>query len=120
MDEQRFDNIARRLGGLRTRRAALRTAGFGTAAAFFTALGLEKSTLAQEVGVEDHCLVRRAICQKKKDCCGARRKSQEIVCDDSNAGAGKRCCGKNTASCTDDTDCCALFFCNGQLKCAHV
>jgi hypothetical protein len=107
------------LAAPRSRRGALRTAGLGTVAAVFTSFGLEKSALAQ-VTAENHCIVRRAICQKKKDCCGARRKSNEIVCSDSNFAAGNRCCGKSKASCIDDGDCCALFFCNAQLKCAHI
>jgi hypothetical protein len=41
MDEQRFDNIARRSGRIRSRRDALKTAGFGTVAAAFAAFGLE-------------------------------------------------------------------------------
>jgi hypothetical protein len=119
MDEQRFDNIARRLGGLRSRRDALKTVGCG-AAAVFTALGLENSALAQEVGAENHCQVRGGPCLKKKECCGARRKSNEIVCKTSTAGPGTRCCGQKTAFCQDDTDCCQLFFCNSNFKCALI
>src|SRR5829696_5498491 len=70
MDDKTFDNIARRLGGLRSRRAALKTAGSAAAFAVFTALGRETPALADDgVGIENHCLVRGAICQKKKDCC---------------------------------------------------
>src|SRR5215212_3561652 len=72
MDDKSFDNIARRLGGLRSRRAALKTAGGAAAAAIFTALGLQNSALAQgiQVTIEANCLVRGETCQKKKDCCG--------------------------------------------------
>ena len=119
MDEKSFDNIARRMGGLRSRRSALRTAGCGAAAAVFTALGLEKSALAQ-VTIENHCLVRRAICQRNKDCCGFRRRSREIVCDLSNAGSGDRCCGRRSASCLADNDCCLNYFCNIQNECSLI
>src|SRR5215212_3656569 len=91
MDDTSFDNIARRLGGLRSRRAALKTAG-GAAAVVFTALGLETSARAQ-VSIENHCKVPGLSCNKKKQCCGAKKKSKEIVCDLSNAGTGPRCCG---------------------------
>jgi hypothetical protein len=117
MDDQGFDNLARRLGGLRSRRSALKSAGCGTVAAVFAALGLEQSALAQAT-IENHCVVRREPCVRKLDCCGARRRSKEIVCDLSNAGSGIRCCGRNRASCFDDTDCCATFACNTAQRCA--
>jgi len=120
MDDKSFDNIARRLGGLRSRRAALKTAGGAAAAAVFTAIGLENSALAQEVGIENHCLVPGAICQKKKDCCGAKRKSKEIICNLSNAGSGNRCCGQRRASCLDNDDCCLNYFCNIQNECSLI
>jgi hypothetical protein len=120
MDGQRFDNIARRLGGPLSRRFALKVAGGGAAAAVFAALGLESSVLAGQVGTENHCLVRGERCTKKKQCCGARRKSKEIVCKISPAGEGTRCCGQKNASCLDDNDCCDLYFCNQELKCKHV
>ena len=87
MDDQGFDNIARRLGGLRSRRSALKTAGCGTAAAVFAALGLEKSALAQ-VTIQNHCLVRGSACQRARECCGWWRKSREILCRTSTAGPG--------------------------------
>jgi hypothetical protein len=118
MDEQRFDNIARRLGGLRTRRAALKTAGCGTAAAVFAVLGLENSALAQ-VTTEDHCTVRTLACNRNKECCGySRKRRREIVCKPSNAGPGDRCCGQRRASCRDDADCCLTFRCSTtELEC---
>jgi hypothetical protein len=118
MDDKSFDNIARRLGGLRSRRAALKTAG-GAAAVVFTALGLETSALAQ-VSIENHCKVPGLSCNKKKQCCGAKKKSKEIVCDLSNAGTGRRCCGRNRASCRDDNDCCLNYFCNIANECSLI
>ena len=120
MDDITFDNIARRLGGLRSRRAALKTAGGAAAAAVFTAIGLENSALAQEVGIENHCLVRGATCQKKKDCCGAKGNSKEIVCKTITGLQDNRCCGQQKASCLTDEHCCALYTCNTQGKCQHV
>src|SRR5215208_5092664 len=105
MDEQKFDNIARRLSVLRTRRGALKTASCGAAAAIFSALGLEKSALGQ-VTIENHCVVRRGSCRRKLDCCGAKRNSKEIACGLSNFDTGDRCCGRRSASCVDADDCC--------------
>jgi hypothetical protein len=115
MDEQRFDNIARRLGRIRSRRDALKTAGLGTVAAAFTAFGLEKSALAQVVTIENHCRVRGAPCpdNNKKKCCGYTKKhKKEIVCGPSTEGPGPRCCGQKNASCVDDTDCCLTYRCS--------
>jgi hypothetical protein len=120
MDDQGFDNIARRLGGLRTRRDALKTAGCGTAAAVFAALGLEKSALAQQVGIENHCLVRGERCDSKLECCGARRRSKEIVCKASNVDGADRCCGQAKASCLDDDDCCLAYTCNTNFRCVRI
>ena len=121
MDEQKFDNIARRLGRIRSRRDALKTAGFGTVAAIFTAFGLEQSALAQVVTIENHCLDRGVACDNKKQCCGfSKKRRKEIVCDLSNAGPGNRCCGKTRASCFSDDDCCALYFCNIGQECALI
>jgi hypothetical protein len=121
MDEQRFDNIARRLGGIRSRRDALRTAGFGTVAAVFTALGLKNSALAQDVGIENHCITLGLRCENKKDCCGfSRKRRREIVCKLSNAGSGDRCCGQEKASCVDNFDCCLNYFCNINNECGLI
>jgi hypothetical protein len=119
MDDKGFDNIARRLGGLQSRRSALKTAGCGTAAAIFAALGLENSALAQ-IGIQNHCLVRGRECFRARDCCGWRRRTKEIVCRASNAGPGDRCCGQARASCEDDTDCCALYTCNTSFRCVEA
>jgi hypothetical protein len=116
MDDRGFDNIARRLGGLRSRRSALKTAGCGTAAAIFAAFGLENSALAQ-ITVERDCLVRGAQCQSARQCCGWKRNSKEIRCKTSTAGDGTRCCGQKGASCLNDTHCCSLFFCNSAQRC---
>jgi hypothetical protein len=123
MDDKTFDNIARRLGGLRSRREALKTAG-GVAAAVFTAVGLENSALAEEVvGIENHCKARRVTCEKPKECCGYRRKrKREIVCKPiTGLGGGDRCCGQNKASCFADDDCCQLYECNqNTLQCQLI
>ena len=120
MDEKGFDNIARRIGGLRTRRDALKTAGCGAAVAVFAALGLENSALARRVGTENHCRALGTPCTRARQCCGWRYKSPEIRCKDSNAGSGNRCCGQTSASCLDDTDCCLNYFCNAQEECVHI
>jgi hypothetical protein len=119
MDDQRFDNIARRLGGLRSRRSALKIAGSGAAATLFAALGLETSARARGISTENHCLVRGQRCESKGQCCGAVRRSKEIVCSTIAGMSGDRCCGKTTASCVDDDDCCELYFCNNQEECVH-
>jgi hypothetical protein len=116
MDEQRFDNVARRLGGLRSRRDALKTAGCG-AVAVLAAFGLENSALAQQLSVADTCLAPGVPCQKSRQCCGFRRQSKKIRCKLSNAGTGNRCCGQRGASCFDDNDCCLNNFCNLENKC---
>jgi hypothetical protein len=54
MDDRRFDNIARRLGRIPSRRDALRSGSLGTVAAIFTAFRLEKSGLAPVTG-ENQC-----------------------------------------------------------------
>jgi hypothetical protein len=119
MDEKWFDNIARRVGGLRSRRDALKAAG-GVAAAAFAALGLENSALAQ-VSTQDHCQVRGGTCITKRECCGWRRRSREIVCRPITGLSGDRCCGTDTARCTDDLDCCELFECNlTTLRCQRT
>src|SRR5215213_4777724 len=123
MDDRGFDNIARRVGDLRSRRAALKIAGCGTVAAVFAALGLENSALAQDiqVGIEANCLVRGERCEKKKQCCGGKKNSKEIVCKTSAAaGTGLRCCGQAKANCLNNSHCCDLYFCNAQNRCTHV
>jgi hypothetical protein len=122
MDDQGFDNIARRLAAPRSRRGTLKTAGFGAVVAVLTALGLEKTALAQVVTIENHCLVRGFPCQDKKKCCGFSKKHKnEIVCKGSNAGEGPRCCGQKTASCLDDSDCCLTFRCSAtEFECVPV
>jgi len=124
MDDRGFDNIARRVGELRSRRAALKIAGYGTVAAVFAALGLENSALAEGVvGIENHCKTRRVTCEKPKECCGYRRKSKrEIVCKPiTGLPGGPRCCGQNKASCFDDDDCCQLYECNqNTLQCQLI
>jgi hypothetical protein len=117
MDELRFDNIARRLGGLRSRRGALKTAGCG-AAALFTAFRLEKSAFSQ-VTIENHCIARELSCEEKKKCCSfSRKRRKEIVCKLSNAGTGNRCCGQDRASCFDHDDCCLNYECNIGNECS--
>ena len=121
MDEQRFDNIARRVGGLRTRRDALKTAGCGTAAAIFAALGLEKSALAQQVGIQDHCKTLQVQCDKARECCGFRKGSTEIRCKNITGLSGERCCGQARASCNEDQDCCEDFECNlNTFRCRRI
>ncbi len=116
MDDRSFDNIARRLAAPRSRRGALKTAGHSTVAAVFTALGLENSALAREVGTENHCIVRRGSCDQKKKCCGySNNRKREIVCKPIPGFSGTRCCGQNKASCFDDTDCCQLYECNQNI-----
>jgi hypothetical protein len=118
MDDQKFDNIARRLGQLRSRRDALKIASCGTVAVF-AALGLENSALAQ-VTIENHCKAIGTSCTKKKQCCGARRSSKEIVCSSIAGRTGKFCCGQATASCEFDTQCCSLFRCNNEGECVRI
>jgi hypothetical protein len=121
MDDRRFDNIARRVGGLRSRRSALKIAGSGTAAAVFAALGLENSARAGDLGVANHCVAQGANCSRKKDCCGARKRSKEIVCDIITGQEGRRCCGRRGASCGDDAQCCETFECNLiTQRCQHI
>jgi hypothetical protein len=123
MDDKTFDNVARRLGGLRSRRAALKTAGGAVAAAVFTALGRENSALAEDgVSIENHCKARRVTCEKPKECCGYRRKRKhEIVCKPIPGLSGTRCCGQNKASCFADDDCCQLYECNqNTLECQLI
>jgi hypothetical protein len=120
MDGQRFDNFARRLGELRSRRDALKAAG-SAAAAVFIGLGLEKSTLAQEFGTEDHCAAYGVGCTNRKQCCGYnRRRKREVVCGLSNAGPGNLCCGQTRASCFTDEDCCRNYFCSTAQECALI
>ena len=119
MDDRGFDNFARRLGGLGSRRSALKIAGCGAAAAVFAAFGLETSTLAQ-VTAQNHCKALGVGCTRARQCCGWRRKSKEIRCTASNAGTGQRCCGTTRASCLDDTDCCLNYFCNSLQECAFL
>lgn len=122
MDDRGFDNIARRLGAIQSRRSAFKIAGSGAAGAVLAALGLESSALAGDLGATNHCLVRGSSCEKRKQCCGYRRKSRrEIVCKSSSAGPGLRCCGQSKASCVDTTDCCDLYECNqSTLKCQRI
>jgi hypothetical protein len=120
MDDKGFDNIARRLGGLQSRRSALKTAGCGAAAAVFAALGLENSTLAQ-VTSQNHCLVRGRQCTRARECCGWRRGSKEIVCKPISGMSGNRCCGQGRATCNDNSDCCQLYQCNlSRLECQLI
>jgi hypothetical protein len=120
MDEKGFDNIARRVGGLRTRRDALKAAGCGTAAAIFAALGLENSALAQ-VTVQNHCRALGTPCTKASQCCGFRRRSTEIRCKPITGRSGTRCCGQARASCDTTDDCCELYECNQSiLECQRI
>jgi hypothetical protein len=112
MDEQRFDNIARSLAILRSRRGALKTAGFGTVAAVFSSLGPQKSALA-DFNTEHHCKEPGVPCGKKTECCGfTRKRPKETVCKPITGLDGPRCCGQARASCFEDQDCCQLYECN--------
>ena len=120
MDDRGFDNIARRLGTLRSRRSALKTAGCGTVAAVFAALGLDNSALAQ-VTTQDHCKTLQRPCDRARECCGFRKGSSEIRCKTITGLSGERCCGQAKASCNEDRDCCQDFECNmTTLRCQRA
>ena len=99
MDDTSFDNIARRLGGLRSRRAALKTAGGATVAAVLTAIGLENSALAQEVGIETTAWFEGNMPEEER-LLRRQAKSKEIICNTSampDRGIAAAAKGKPTA-----------------------
>ena len=87
MDGERFDTIARALGGRQSRRAALRSGGAGIAATLFAALGISTGRAAP--------------------------RAQEVCTDPSRPGVGCDCTTGTQGACGDTTLLCCANDPNG-------
>lgn len=119
VDHDRFDGLARALGGGASRRAALGMAG----ASALGALGLAALPGAEEAGAKKEgkrrkrrrrrCKLvnlRGKACASDKACCPSRKS----VCGIPFGGAEtdpEECCGVAGAPCEFPSDCCATFTC---------
>ena len=113
MDVKRLDQVARKLIANVPRREAVKTLAGGLSATLAARFG------ASDVAAGD-CRKRGRSCTRRGQCCGG----QKTACREFPAGKcpptldGRRCCGLEGASCSNDPDrnhcdCCGNLYCSG-------
>ncbi len=134
MDECRFDNWTRLLGGLQDRRAALRElAGAGTALLALARVDL--GFAAEDDVLIEGCRLSGEGCSKNKQCCSDkcnrhRKKKKKKNNDNVNNGHhhhknkkkndGECQCLDNGKSCRKDAACCRGFCDKNSFECRCV
>lgn len=128
MDDCRFDNLTRMLGGMQDRRSSLRTlAGAGVAL-----ISLARADLGLAVDDDvliEGCRLTGERCSKHKQCCSnkcdrKRRKKRGHDAGDKNHRRNKNdgeCrCSRNGKHCTKDAACCKGFCDQKDNRCRCV
>jgi len=101
MDGTTFDRLARTMaGGLRPRRAVLKSLAGGALAA--------PLALAADEAAAGRCRKRLKTCTRAGQCCG-----RKVRCATSHGAGSDTCCGGQGATCSSDLTCCVPLFCNG-------
>jgi hypothetical protein len=113
MDVKRLDEVAKKLIANVPRREAVRTLAGGISVALATRLGLGRA----DVEAAD-CRRRRRLCNRSGQCCGNKTACREFPTATCPTLSGRRCCGLEGASCSNDLDknncdCCNGLFCGG-------
>ena len=113
MDVKRLDKVARKLIATIPRREAVRTVAGGISVALATRLGIGGADV--EAG---NCRRRRRSCNRSGQCCGKKTACRDFPTATCPTLSGRRCCGLEGASCSNDPnknncDCCNGLFCGG-------
>ena len=110
VDDRRFDEMIKTLGGGGSRRAALKGAA---AAALAGVLALRGSGASAAPGAERACREYTRRCETTNQCCGGKSACRRITKLDCNLN-GRRCCGTRGAFCRDigNCGCCQDLVCN--------
>jgi hypothetical protein len=144
MDDCRFDNWTRLIGGETDRRSAVK--GFAGGVAALLTMARAELGLAQDADLvveAKNCKATNGKCQKDNDCCSLncklkkkkkKNKKEKGTCKCS--GQGNRCkrdsgccngvcrsgtcdCGEEDDFCSDDGDCCSRKCENGSCRCGR-
>jgi hypothetical protein len=112
MDVKRLDQVARKLIANVPRREAVKTLAGGLSATLAARFG------ATKVAAGD-CRKRRRSCSRGGQCCGGKKTAcREFPTSTCLTLDGRRCCGLEGASCSNDPDknhcdCCDGLYCSG-------
>lgn len=136
MDDCRFDNWTRTIGGTADRRSAVK--GMAAGAAALLTLAKAQLGLAQDADVtlDATCKGNKAKCRKDQECCSKKCKKGKCKCAGEGAackrdngccsgtcrnsdGRGKCECGNKGDFCNNDSDCCSNFCRDGKCKCVR-
>jgi hypothetical protein len=113
MDVKRLDQVARKLIANVPRREAVKTLAGGLSATLAARFG------ATEVAAGD-CRRRRRSCTRGGQCCGGKKTAcREFPTPSCPTLSGRRCCGLEGASCSNDPaknhcECCDGLYCGGD------
>ena len=126
MDGSRFDNLTQLIGGISTRRIAVRSALGGVAASAIAAVGLKATsgdTAAKKKRKKKKCkckpLNADAPCSSNKQCC-TNETNRACAVAENASNSDTTCCGALNGECggiNGDGDtvapfCCANYVCN--------